>query len=65
MKEERDGIYRNASIKPVLLGFLVIIFIALIAGLLFFRSGHPAMPVTPQPKNNKGALAIPGNLRES
>ena len=49
----------------MLLGFLGIIFIALIAGLLFFRSGHPAMPVTPQPKNNKGALAIPGSLRES
>ncbi len=58
MKEERDGLYRNASITPVVVGFLIIILVALIGGWLFFRTGHPAMPVTPQPKNNKGALPL-------
>ena len=65
MKEERDGVYRNASITPVIVGFLIIILVALIGGFLFFRTGHPAMPVTPQPKNNKGALTLPCEIHSA
>ncbi len=59
MKEERDGIYKNSSIGPVVVGFVVIILVALILGWLFLRSGHPAMHTQPQPMDNKGALTLP------
>lgn len=58
MKEERDGIYKNSSIAPVIVGFLVVILVALILGWFFLRSGHPAMHTQPQPLDNKGALVL-------
>ena len=57
MKEERDGIYKNSSIGPVVVGFVVVILLALVLGWMFLRSGHPAMHTQPQPANNRGALA--------
>ncbi len=59
MKEERDGIYKNSSIKPVILGFLAVILLALVLGWLFLRSGHPMMHTNPQPANNKGSITLP------
>ena len=59
MKEERDGIYKNASIGPVVIGFVAIILVALVLGWLFLRSGYPAMHTSPQPANNKGSIALP------
>ena len=65
MKEETDGIYRNASIKPVVVGFVMVILLCLIAGWFFLRTGHPVMHTQPQPRNNKGSLSLPRALRVS
>ena len=65
MIEERDGIYKNSSIKPVILGFLFVIVAALILGWFFLRTGHPAMHTSPQPLNNKGALRLPAVVQSA
>ncbi len=65
MKEERDGIYKSASIGPVIAGFLIVILVALILGWFFLRSGHPAMHTQPQPANNKGSVMMPAGSRDA
>ena len=58
MKEYREGVYKKAGIGPVIMGFIAIIFLALIGALVFFLTGHPKVPMSPQPKNNKGQLVL-------
>lgn len=55
-ERRRDGIYKNSSFVPVLVGFLVVILVCLILGWFFLSSGHPVMHTQPQPKNNKGLV---------
>ena len=65
MIEERDGIYKNSSIKPVVIGFLLVILLALVLGWFFLRTGHPAMHTNPQPLNNKGSLSTGSAARDA
>lgn len=65
MVEDRDGIYKNSSITPVIVGFLVIILVALVLGWIFLRTGHPAMHTQPQPLDNKGALVLPATGQDA
>lgn len=63
MKEYREGIYKKVGIGPVVTGFLAIILIVLVVALIFFRSGHPNVPMQPPPKNNKGKIVLPAGPR--
>ena len=60
MVEENSGIYGKPKFGMIVWMFAIAIVVVLVAGWIFLKSGHPNMHVQPQPRDNKGALSVPG-----